>query len=229
MIRIIFFLLISYGLTGCAESINAFYNRDVIEDTLINEDNAEMALGTLSVTAQRRIIVANMISGNFCAEPPPEAADTITTAIATALQANIDADKTVNAELAANFSKHVNQLYRRTHTVQLFRDAAFYYCVDAVNSSNGAKGSYQAYSTHLNTTVNALVKSLDKEVALYYKTEIEKAKQPNYSTEFVVCNSESLVDKDGDKPKQLMAKIHCQPLLSQPEKVDSKKDKKPAS
>lgn len=114
-------------MTGCANTIESFYNRQVVEDQLITQDTGEQEIGTLAVTAQRRLIIGNLKTGNFCSEPPPEVADSITAAIAAALKANISAEKNLSAELASNFARHVNQLYKRAHTVQLFRDATYHY------------------------------------------------------------------------------------------------------
>ncbi|MFA5983608.1 MAG: hypothetical protein WC782_06300 [Methylococcaceae bacterium] len=132
-------------ITGYASEIESFYNRQIAEDQLITEEQNEkegQEIGTLAVTTQRRLIIANLKTGNFCSKPPPETADSIMTALAAARKAYIAADKNISAELASNFARHVNQLYKRAHTIQLFRDAAFYLCVNAANSSNGQNRAY---------------------------------------------------------------------------------------
>ena len=198
--------------TGCAGTIDSFYNRQVVEDQLISDDDKQ-EIGTLAVTAQRRLIIANLKTGNFCSEPPPETADSITTALAAALKANIAADKNVSAELASNFARHVNQLYKRAHTIQLFRDAAFYLCVNAVNSENGQHGSYKSYEENISHMVELLKPSLDKEVALYYATEKARAENPpEVLRETIICNSSSTVDKKNGGNNKLSTSINCRPI-----------------
>ncbi|VAW92630.1 hypothetical protein MNBD_GAMMA23-2452 [hydrothermal vent metagenome] len=64
-------------VTGCSSTMESFYNRQVVEDQLIAYDSAKQQIGTLAVTAQRRLIIVNLKTGNFYSEPPPEAADSI--------------------------------------------------------------------------------------------------------------------------------------------------------
>jgi len=89
MYQILLIALIAIFLNGCASSIESFYNRQVIEDKMITDKTGEQEIGTLAVTAQRRLIIGNLKTGNFCSEPPPEIADSITTALAAALKADI--------------------------------------------------------------------------------------------------------------------------------------------
>jgi hypothetical protein len=220
MKRIVLLFGISFLMTGCASPIESFYNRQVVEDQLITEDTGLQEIGTLAVTAQRRLIIANLKTGNFCSEPPPEVADSITTAIAAALKANISTDKNVSAELASNFARHVNQLYKRAHTVQLFRDATYHLCVNSVNSANGANGSYESYRTDITSMVTNMLPYLDKEVAAYY--EVEKVRAENPPTVFqetIICDSSSSLDKEGDgSENKLSTDINCRPLAQQKEK-----------
>lgn len=203
-------------MTGCASTIESFYNRQVVEDQLIAKDGNQ-EIGTLAVTAQRRLIVGNLKTGSFCSEPPPEVADSITTAIAAALKANITADKTVSAELASNFARHVNQLYKRAHTVQIFRDASYHLCVNAVNSSNGKDNKYDSYKSEVTTLVEKILPILEVEVKAYYAVEQTRAENPpNVSQETVICDSTATVDKkEGGEENKLTTAINCRPLSSQ--------------
>nr|VFK20170.1 MAG: hypothetical protein BECKLPF1236A_GA0070988_102511 [Candidatus Kentron sp. LPFa]VFK30618.1 MAG: hypothetical protein BECKLPF1236C_GA0070990_101161 [Candidatus Kentron sp. LPFa] len=206
-------------LTGCG----TFYERPVIEDQLIYNLNGEQEIGTLAVTAQRRLIIANLKTGRFCSEPPPEAADSITSAIATALKANISPDKNASAELASNFARHVNQLYKRSHTVQLFRDAAFYLCVDAVNNAN-QRGEYDSYKEAVTKMVEGLKPAFTKEIEKYYEAEIAKAKNPPpVSQEMVICDSTASVGNTSNSAdKKLSTSITCRPLAQMIEKKETK-------
>jgi len=199
-------------MTGCASTIESFYNRQVVEDQLISDDDNQ-EIGTLAVTAQRRLIIVNLKTGNFCSEPPPETADSITTALAAALKANIAADKNVSAELASNFARHVNQLYKRAHTIQLFRDAAFYLCVNSVNSKNGENGDYESYKENIHDMVKLLKPSLDEEIKLYYATERARAENPpEVLQETIICDSSSTIDKKNGDNNNLSTSINCRPI-----------------
>lgn len=201
ILRKIVLLSTLYFVTGCASTIESFYNRQVVQDQLHAEEGADhKEIGTLAVTAQRRLIVANLKSGNFCSEPPPEAADSVGAAIAAALKANISADRDVNAELASNFARHVNHLYKRAHTVQLFRDATYHLCVNAVNSANGKGASYESYKSEVTKMVTDILPVLDNEVKYYY--EVEKARAQNSSDTVestVVYNSSAEIEKGSEK------------------------------
>lgn len=204
-------------MTGCANTIESFYNRQVVEDQLITQDTGEQEIGTLAVTAQRRLIIGNLKTGNFCSEPPPEVADSITAAIAAALKANISAEKNLSAELASNFARHVNQLYKRAHTVQLFRDATYHLCVNSVNTANGTNGSYQSYRADITSMVTSILPYLEKEVAAYYQVEKVRAENPpSVSQETIICDSSSSLDKKGNgSENKLSTTINCRPLSQQ--------------
>ncbi|WP_431064654.1 hypothetical protein [Methylotuvimicrobium sp.] len=219
MKKIAMLLGLPFLMTGCASTIESFYNRQVVEDQLMPDDTGAQEIGTLAVTAQRRLVVGNLKTGNFCSEPPQEVADSITTAIATALKANISADKTANAELASNFARHVNQLYKRAHTVQLFRDASYHLCVNSVNSANGDNGSYESYRADITSMVTNILPYLEKEVEAYYEVEKVRAENPpSVSQETIICDSSSSLDKkiDGSENK-LSTTINCRPLSQKQE------------
>ena len=212
MKNILFLIGIILFLSGCSNAIESFHNRPVVEDKLKGTDG--QLIGTLAVTSQRRLIIANLKTGGFCSEPPPETVDSITTAIAAALKANIDDKKNVNVELASNFARNVNQLYKRTHTVQLFRDAAFYLCVDSVNSANGKADSYVPYKDSIVDMVKVLKPTLDKEISLYYATEkIRAQNQPDVLQDTIICDASAVIDKkDSSIENKLSTSINCKPL-----------------
>ncbi|MCB1690986.1 MAG: hypothetical protein KDI33_20995 [Halioglobus sp.] len=206
-------------VSGCASTIEAFYNRQVVEDQLITDNPAHAhEIGTLAVTAQRRLIIANLNTGNFCSEPPPEAVDSVTSAIAAALTADISSKKDVSAEIASNFARHVNQLYKRSHTVQLFRDASFYLCVDAVNSSNGSNGYYIPYQQSVTNMVSQLLPVLQLEISAYYAAEKARAEHPaSIQRETIVCDSGATLSKGDDDTKNVLStNITCRPLSNSP-------------
>ena len=218
-------------LAGCTNTIDSFYNRPVTEDQLITDRTGAQELGILAVTAQRRVIVGNLKTGHFCSEPPPEAADEVTSAVAAALTAKIGPNKNVNAELASSLARHINQLYKRAHTIQLFRDASFHLCVDAVNNANdgepmpktnqqvqqGANATqYESYKASVLELIDTLKSSLEKEIELYYQTEIARAKHGIEPVKEIIVCSASAEGADGKS-----ATVTCRPA-SAPEQSAEK-------
>ena len=220
-------------VAGCASTLDSFFDRPVVQDYLLQrdgtgEDNHRIQIGTLAVTAQRRLIVGNLTTGAFCTEPPPEAADSVVKAITAALKTKSTQGKTANAEMASNLARHVNQLYRRSHTVQLFRDAAFYLCVDSVNEANYAnrENSDQeesterslsrqndSYATSVQKIVQMLIPVLQEEIDLYYSVEQALAENPpQVVDEVMVCGSTASVGKASeDSGEKLSTSVLCHP------------------
>jgi hypothetical protein len=210
--RTIMVVIFTVLLAGCASLIDPFYNRQVIEDDLQSES---ATFGTLAVTAERRIVVANLDNGTFCSEPPPEAAGSITNAIASTLSANVAEEGDVDAELASNFARHVNQLYTRAHTVQMFRDASFHLCVDAVNVGDG-QGSYVSYQQSVMNLVKELKPVLEKEVDSYYATAKARAENPPPPVQkTVVCNTSAETGLRNEEDNgRVSTSIECRPIDS---------------
>ncbi|WP_045406602.1 hypothetical protein [Vibrio jasicida] len=160
-----------YGLMGCSSTLDSFYNRDVIEDSMKGNDTQ---ISALSVTSSRRVIIANMDSGHFCAEPPPETTDNVKAIVEAALEAKvqsakIDTTTDVSTELKDDFTKTVKQLFQRSQTIQLYRDVAFYYCVDAIN--NSTKTEYNPYSDKLDIHLPKFIELMKKELTLLKQQE----------------------------------------------------------
>ncbi len=232
-LRLLLTLVLAACVGGCASHLSEIFNRPIVENTLITskprvpESADPQELATLSVTAQRRIIIANLSNGTYCAEPPPEAADSVTSAITAALTAQLGSDREINANLASNFARYVNQLYKRAHTVQLFRDAAFHLCVDAVNytsvldtagvlkDKSNEWDSYYSYTSEVQYLVKMLIPTLRTEIELYYEAEIARANSLHPpSDRFIVCNSTAAIEgsDDGDQGG-LSTSITCMPLV----------------
>jgi hypothetical protein len=77
-------------------------------------------------------------AGQFCPEPPPDAAQAVSAALAGALRGKVDAPTgQTGGEVAAEASKAISTavapLVKRSQGLQFFRDQAFYYCVGFLN------------------------------------------------------------------------------------------------
>lgn len=109
---------------GCANEIGAVFNRPIVEDSIDLDDDA--VVGTLSVSADRRTVVAKK-NGSYCAEPPPDAALSISSAFTAALESTrneVPAKGTVSDE----FRTTVSVLANRTPALDMFRTGTFTLC-----------------------------------------------------------------------------------------------------
>lgn len=85
--------------------------------------------------ANRRVAILNIISGQICVEPPPEAANTISEAFTALFEADVKDKGNLASSLSQSVTQNISQLYRRSQTVQLYRDAVFSLCQNALNGS----------------------------------------------------------------------------------------------
>src|SRR5687767_13870021 len=78
------------GLSACGTRfLSSRAKNPVVEDYLSASMFDKAKYGTLSTTAGRRIVLVHMESGKFCAEPPPDAAENVSSSIAAALSASL--------------------------------------------------------------------------------------------------------------------------------------------
>lgn len=109
----------------------------VIEDRL-GEVNDDRLFGTLAITPERRIIFAKFDSRRFCAEPPPDVAENISSTLSAAIEASLDkgdVSAAAQARLAQEFISTVDQIFTRTQGVQLFRDGIYSLCQAYANEA----------------------------------------------------------------------------------------------
>ncbi|HSE76863.1 MAG TPA: hypothetical protein VLG66_02590 [Alphaproteobacteria bacterium] len=125
-------------LSACGTSLFAEPKTNpVIEDRISN------AAGTLATTAERRLVLMPLDDANrgkFCAEPSPDAAESIASTFKTALEGEAtvkgegqDVAAKLKAELVKNLLTSVAALTRRTQGLQFYRDGVFAYCQARMN------------------------------------------------------------------------------------------------
>lgn len=125
--RVLFVLLIVVLLTACAGRpvVMRGYDKDPVSE-----------IGVYSTDSTRRVIMANLDDGTFCAEPPPETQLETSSSFRLLLEAAIDTDSdTARVEAFRSLSVVANQLYKRSHSVQLYRDASYYLCQAYLNGA----------------------------------------------------------------------------------------------
>lgn len=126
-ILLFFFIL----LTGCASTVNRFFDRGVIED------NVQGTVGTLTVTAARRMALVRLEGknrGKFCAEPPPDVSENISTTLDAAIRAET-AKLGGEAKLSDTLKVDAVVLAERTALLDVYRTGTYALCQYHLNDA----------------------------------------------------------------------------------------------
>lgn len=117
-ISIIFF-------TGCG-NLKDYLTRPVIEDDL------EGVVSTASLSADRRTVIVKLIgqeAGKFCAEPPPDVAQNLTSSIEATLKATIPKVKIEGeGEYKETVAREIVVLAKRTVLLDIYRTGTYSLC-----------------------------------------------------------------------------------------------------
>lgn len=100
------------------------------------QGNDVSEIGIYAVDSSQRVIMADMDNGRFCAEPPPETQMESESSFRMLLEAAINSEEDAGKiEAYRALSEKAKQLYRRSHAVQMYRDASYYLCQSYVNGA----------------------------------------------------------------------------------------------
>lgn len=133
MKRLIYGILV-ITLSGCSIFTPPRENPFLSETFSANSDE-KSNFAMAATDANRRVAILNIISGQICVEPPPEAANTISEAFSALFEADVKDKGNLASSLSQSITQNISQLYRRSQTVQLYRDAVFSLCQSALNGS----------------------------------------------------------------------------------------------
>lgn len=122
------------ALSGCA-ILTPPREKPLLTESFTTTESTKGSFVLAATDANRRVAIVNLLSGQVCVEPPPEAANTISEALAAIFEANIQDKGKLAANISQTVSQSISQLYKRTQTVQLYRDAVFALCQGANNGS----------------------------------------------------------------------------------------------
>ena len=133
------------------------------------------------MTTDRRIVLVRLQddsgggAGRFCAEPPPDAGQNITNALAAMLDVSAEKiDATIKAELAKSFASNFQAFVKRSQGLQLFRDAMYNLCQNYLN-----RGVVQADVQRISDEIlKASVKLIEHELTLTNGNINEPRQQP---------------------------------------------------
>lgn len=140
MKRLITVTISALALQGCASSIEAFYNRPVVEDS------TRGVTTTVSMSADRRTVIVVTEGdniGKFCAEAPPDAAKEISTELSSKLEAEVkqqkaDLEAKGKGELKDKLDTKVVVLSERTAELDAFRAGLYALCQYHLNGAMSA-------------------------------------------------------------------------------------------
>lgn len=149
-------------LPGCGiRTLNTRAENPVLEDYVGGTwlDSKSQALGSLSTLASYRTVIVRLPGGKlglgeeeaervgtFCAEPPPDALESIASSFAAAAEV----DGKGGGELKRAFGRGMSPLFIRSQGVQLYRDGMYNNCQAYLNGIR-SKDEYIAYANFLLT------------------------------------------------------------------------------
>jgi hypothetical protein len=146
-------LLSSITFSGCS-----FSNSDIIEDTVgTNIQNFvgkhQQGIGTLAATSNRRMILVDLNSSKYCAEPEPITANSITSKLDMALKAT-KGDKEATINVIKSFESMSNQLFKASQGLSFSQVLAFNLCQ--------AKRNGDIKDSDFNITFNKIIDTSSK-------------------------------------------------------------------
>jgi len=132
--KVTIFVLVITFLSGCSIFTPPREQPLLVKNFGANPKQASN-FAMAATDANRRLAILDVVNGQICVEPPPEAANTISEALTALLEADVQSKGQLGASLSQTISQNISQLYRRTQTVQLYRDAVFALCQSAINGT----------------------------------------------------------------------------------------------
>ncbi len=168
-------------ISGCT-AFTPPRERPLLTEQFEAKDDVLESFGVAATDANRRVAIIDILSGQICVEPPPEAANTISEAFSALLEANVKDQGDLGASLSQSISQNISQLYRRTQTVQLYRDAVFALCQSAINGTVLIDASTKAIvQPDLREKIATEIKALGQDD--FYKLELSDLEEKGfYST-----------------------------------------------
>jgi hypothetical protein len=172
------------ALSGCS-ALTSPIEKPIIEDHSGN-------LGTFATVAERRMVITkkdysnvagkDVYESKFCAEPPPDATQSIASALTAALSGNaagLKAKPEVSVEFAKSLETTAKSLFQRSQGIQLFRDGLYNLCQAYLNGAVDT-AQYNTLYAALLTTASVIIKD---EVAKMPSVPILRAEEAATASE----------------------------------------------
>ena len=139
LVKVFFGMFLLMNVTACGTTWFADpATNPVIEDKV--GQWREEPVGTLAVTADRRIVVVKLEGhAQFCAEPPPDVAENLTDNLTFALQAQVKGQGG-DFNLSDQLTKEIQALINRTQGVDIYRTGMYDICQHYLNGAIDGDG-----------------------------------------------------------------------------------------
>jgi hypothetical protein len=119
---------------------------DVTKTVQVDKTGNQQKTAMFFADSTKRGVITNVNTGRFCAEPPPETQSTFSGVFTALAEATKSAEEKAQIELSATIKKGFGQLYKRSHSNQMYRDISYSLCQAYVN------GAFS--DDRLNTTID---------------------------------------------------------------------------
>ncbi|WP_018930274.1 hypothetical protein [Pseudomonas umsongensis] len=122
------------SLSGCT-LFTPPLQQPVIQASLSPKLNGNAAVGTLSLTPDRRVVLVNYESNRFCAEAPTEVGTDLSRVMQAAAEADVPAEVKAKIGAVAALASSNSVLNRRTQGMQLFLSNSYFVCQMYMNKA----------------------------------------------------------------------------------------------
>ena len=164
MFRNLILLFTITFLSGCTSMMQAV-NADPTRVNVIGADEKDV-VATVSLAANRRTMIVGLAGegkGTFCAEPPPEVANNITSEVEAALKATVERDGLAGVDAEGNlkdfFKTTVVQLSERTALLDIYRTGTYSLCQYHLNGALSGTDLRDQFKNLTEAIINRLPKN----------------------------------------------------------------------
>ena len=159
IIKKLWILLLFLSLTACGTTwFSNPATNPVIEDKVGKW--REEPVGTLAVTADRRIIIVRLEpDAKFCAEPPPDVAENLTNQLNLAVKAQVEGQGG-EFTLKDQLTKQIEALIQRTQGVDIYRTGMYDICQHFLNDAISGENVMQLSSELLQVSKELILEEI---------------------------------------------------------------------
>jgi hypothetical protein len=176
-------------LQGCS-AFSPPTTKPVIEDRI--SQHHVPTVGVLATTPERRVVLVKMPDNKFCAEPPADAADNISSALSAMAKASTKGTVgNVQLGIANTLATSVKQLFVRSQGVQLYRDGTFMLCAAYLNGAI----SQADFLVRQEKLLDAVVPLIIKEIPYLHRLQFDDPDQPAQPSAEAVDTASSAEEK----------------------------------
>lgn len=156
-------VLMILGVTSLLQACSHFtppMERPVIEEKLNSRFMTSAAVGTLSLTPDRRVVLVNFDTNRFCAEAPTEVGSDLSRVLQATAEADVPAEVKAKIGLATAIVSSNSVLNKRTQGMQLFLANSYFVCQMYMNKAINETQLLQYQMTVFNSAASLIEKEL---------------------------------------------------------------------